>query len=197
MKQIMTKCSGIIFALVWFLLISGCKKEHFTPLGVMKQVPRIEWLSGNPDVFRDSSVTISLRYDVRSMQKGEYPIFLIFTLKNISDTVKYIEQPKEDKRMDNPLFYITTENGEHLFEINDVDKVYGGGFPPNSYFIKLEPHDSISYKVKIDAKYNFARGIRYHINATYCSRYALIRDSTKEKASWCNIIHSNVLNYDY
>ena len=184
-----------IAILVSIAMVNGCNREEYTPLGKEILVPVVKDLSASDNFVPDSSITTNIRYESKSVKYGVYPILIHFTIVNTSDSVKYVEPPQAYKISNNPVFFLTDRGGNPVPE-NSTEVVYSDWMPPISkFYLKLYPHDSISYRVKIDDKYLLTPGQKYYFQANYFSRYVLVGDSSLKIRSYCNVSNSNILEY--
>jgi hypothetical protein len=181
----------IYLLIACLLIIYGCRKEEQPDTSRFERADFIKLIS--EENKPDSSISIFIQYSKEWLQFGSYPINIIFTLKNVSDSIRYIQPPFGNPILGNPKIKITTEDGQDVTPFDGVPK-------DRSFinkYIKLEAHDSISYKLKIDYDQKFAAGAKYHIVASYTSSYALVRDRLKEHDSWSGTVKSNILDYEY
>jgi hypothetical protein len=182
----------IKYAILSLVLFSyGCRTEERIDLSKVNLVEFVKWAGGVG--IPDSSITISIQYYEKSGKYGEYPIVILWSIKNIADSIKYIEPPLGNPVSGNPMIMITAEDGGDVTPSNGVISEHW----VIKKFIKLEAHDSVSYITKIVNKHNFIKGAKYRIVAIYYSGHALLMDNHKDCYSWYGKIKSNVLEYVY
>jgi hypothetical protein len=194
-----------LLAILCFLSLAYACNEVPQEFQASEQQPRLYKANELPEETLVPQAALKIEISFVNKKKPLRKGFWIFShdrleveyrLINVSDSTFHIEPAHHAPLGGNPSFAIEGEGRHDSLSPGDLTIV---DFTPLK-FIKLEPKSVYTGRVDLLSlnTYDFVKGEKYRITATYSSPWGAFRDETgRLRKVWSGTVRSNVLEFSY